>query len=53
VVFLSYPLVNGIDTREDELLALEADVEVLFMIGDEDPKAQELHSRAIRSRMRC
>ena len=52
-VFFSYPLVRGVTIREEELLAIEADVDVLFIIGDEDPMAQELHFRAVRSRMRC
>jgi hypothetical protein len=53
LIFYTYPLVRGLDERYEELLALEPDVEVLFVVGDSDPLAVEMHLKAIRSRMRA
>lgn len=51
--FFTYPLVRGLDERYDELLALPANVDVLFIIGDEDPMTPELCLKGIRARMRA
>lgn len=53
IIFFTYPLVRGLDQRYEELLALEPDTEVLFIIGDSDPLAVEMHLKAIRARMRA
>ena len=53
LIFFTYPLVRGRQERYEELLALDADVDVLFVVGDEDPLCVELHLQAIRSRMKA
>lgn len=53
LMLFTYPVVRGLDERYEELLALEVDVEALFIIGDYDPLAVEILMRAVRSRMRA
>ncbi|XMA19384.1 hypothetical protein WAI453_012175 [Rhynchosporium graminicola] len=53
LVMFTYPLVRGLDERYEELLALQADVDVLFIAGDADALCHEMHLRAIRQRMRA
>ena len=49
----SYPLVRDLDFRTEELLALPADVQVLFTMGTCDAMCPELLLAAVRKRMRA
>jgi len=53
LIFFTYPLTRGLSERYEELLQLEDNVDVLFVVGDSDPLCHELHLRAIRNRMRA
>lgn len=53
LIFFTYPLIRGLDERFDELFALPADVDVLFIIGDLDALAPEVVLKSVRARMRA
>jgi hypothetical protein len=53
LIFFTYPLTRGLDERYEELLALDANTDVLFILGDSDALCHELHLKAIRERMRA
>jgi hypothetical protein len=53
LIFFTYPLTRGLSERYEELMQLEENVHVLFVVGDSDPLCHELHLRAIRKRMRA
>ena len=53
LVFFTYPLTRGMDIRSEELLALEADCDVLFIVGDEDVQCIEILLHGIREQMRA
>jgi dienelactone hydrolase len=53
LIFMTYPIVRGLEERFDELVALTADIDVLMIIGDEDALAPEQQLKALRSRMRA
>lgn len=51
LVMFTYPLVRGLNERYEELLALQPDVDVLFVLGYSDPLAMRCISR--RSGSEC
>jgi hypothetical protein len=53
LVFFTYPLTRGMEIRSDELLALEANCDVLFIVGDEDAQCIEILLHGIRGQMRA
>jgi hypothetical protein len=53
LVFFTYPLTRGMEIRSDELLALEADCDVLFIVGDEDAQCIEILLHGMRKQMRA
>ena len=53
LIFFTYPLTRGLSERYEELLALDAETDVLFIIGDSDPMAIELLLNPLRQRMRA
>lgn len=52
-ILVTFPLVRGLDIRYTDLLALSADTEVLFIIGDSDALCPETHLKEIRGRMKA
>lgn len=50
---MGYELVNGMEEREEELLMLDAETHVLFIVGDRDFAAPEVLLRRVRERMRA
>jgi Alpha/beta hydrolase domain len=53
LILFTYPLIRDKDVRQEELLQLSSDVDVLFVIGDSDPLCTELPLSAIRAQMRA
>ncbi|KAI0156386.1 hypothetical protein GGR57DRAFT_463302 [Xylariaceae sp. FL1272] len=53
LILWSYPLVRDMDIREEELLALSADVKVLFIRGMEDYMNPEPIFKSVREKMRA
>jgi hypothetical protein len=53
LVFFTYPLTRGMEIRSEELLALEADCDVLFIVGDDDAQCIEILLHGIRGQMRA
>jgi hypothetical protein len=53
LIFFTYPLTRGRDERYEELLQLSSDVDVLMVVGDNDPMCHEMHLHDVRNRMRA
>lgn len=53
LIFFAYPLVSGLEERSEELLALDADTDVLFIVGDADARCVEILLQPLRQRMRA
>lgn len=53
VILVTFPLVRNLDVRHSDLLALSADTDVLFIIGDSDAMAPETHLKEIRQKMKA
>ncbi|KAI9732736.1 MAG: hypothetical protein M1818_007470 [Claussenomyces sp. TS43310] len=53
LIFFTYPLTRDLQERYEELLALDCDTDVLFIVGDMDPLCIELLLKPVRARMRA
>lgn len=53
LIFFTLPLVRDLDYRYADLIALDQNVEILFIVGDGDPLAVETQLREVRHRMRA
>ncbi|KAH9212865.1 hypothetical protein DL95DRAFT_463524 [Leptodontidium sp. 2 PMI_412] len=53
LVFYTYPLIRGLETRYEELLTLDAATDVLFVLGDSDPLCPEIQLASIRKKMKA
>lgn len=51
LILFTYPLVDGLAVFEEELLLVNRVTDVLFITGDRDHMATELHLRDLRQRM--
>ncbi|KAE8442690.1 hypothetical protein EG329_002935 [Mollisiaceae sp. DMI_Dod_QoI] len=53
LIFFTIPLMRGLEELFDEVLALPAEVDVLFVVGDADDRCPEIVMHGVRKRMRA